>query len=164
MAAPQSAPGSVPVVLAKRDTTESFTLGPYFIRVLEDGSHTDNRIGAVSIVVPPKTDGPPQHWHRMHDETFLVTRGTLRFTSGTGIIDAKAGDLAVVPPKSYHTFANPFDEEAEFFNTYTPAYYVDYLRLMSKAQTAGAVLDAEETKRLMYQFATFPPVEEAVVG
>lgn len=39
----------------------------------------DNRISAVELIIPPKTPGPPAHWHEMHDETFLVTKGTVRF-------------------------------------------------------------------------------------
>lgn len=34
----------------------------------------DNRIGVAEFTVPANTDGPPAHWHEMHDETFLVTK------------------------------------------------------------------------------------------
>ena len=57
----------------------------------------------------------------MHDETFLVTRGTVRFTTGKTDIDAKAGVYIVVPPRAVHTISNPFGEEAQFFNTFSPA-------------------------------------------
>jgi hypothetical protein len=63
----------------------------------------------------------------MHDETFLITKGKVRFHTDKGDHDTAAGDYVVVPPKSIHSFSNPFDEPAEFFNTFTPAYYVDYL-------------------------------------
>ena len=39
----------------------------------------DNCISAVELIIPPKTPGPPPHWLEMHDETFLVTKGTVRF-------------------------------------------------------------------------------------
>lgn len=35
------------------------------VRILEDGSRTDNRIGAVHITMPPHTPGPEQHWHHV---------------------------------------------------------------------------------------------------
>jgi len=92
------------------------------LHVLEDGSRTDNRIATVLAIVPPRTPGPPQHLHIMHDETFLVTQGTIRFTTGDKDMDAKTGDYVTVPTKVPHTFANPFDEEARFVNTFTPAY------------------------------------------
>jgi len=62
----------------------------------------------------------------MHDETFLVTKGTIRFhiPGAPGLeaqeIDAKAGDYVVVPIRAPHTFSNPTNEEARFFNTFTP--------------------------------------------
>lgn len=37
--------------------------GGMVVRILEDGSRTDNRIGAVHITMPPHTPGPEQHWH-----------------------------------------------------------------------------------------------------
>ena len=40
------------------------------IRVLEDGSHTNHRIGIAELVIPPHTPGPPQHRHALHDEGF----------------------------------------------------------------------------------------------
>jgi quercetin dioxygenase-like cupin family protein len=62
----------------------------------------------------------------MHDETFLVTKGTVRFTVPEApglegkIIDAKTGDYVVVPTRAPHTFSNETDEEARFVNTFTP--------------------------------------------
>lgn len=63
----------------------------------------DNRIGAVELTVPANTKGPPAHWHEMHDETFLVTQGMIRFTwhpesgsKATKTVDAHAGDYVVV--------------------------------------------------------------------
>ena len=53
----------------------------------------------------------------MHDETFLVTKGIVRFST-PGLkepqpdVDAKAGDYVTVPIRAPHTFSNPFDKEA----------------------------------------------------
>lgn len=62
---------------------------------------------------------------------------------------------------------NPFDEEAEFFNTFTPAYYVDYLRMLAKAldnvmSGKGRPLTEEEQRDVMAQFATFAPGDVGV--
>jgi hypothetical protein len=43
--------------------------------VLEDGSRTDNRMGAIEITMPAGIQGPPQHIHRMPKETFLIVAG-----------------------------------------------------------------------------------------
>jgi len=152
--------------LVANSTGETLRMGPIKMRILEDGSNTDNRLGAISLTIPAHTFGLPQHWHRMHDETFLVTKGTVRFTTGKKDVDTKVGDYVVVPPRAVHTFSNPFDEDAEFFNTFSPAYYVDYLRLTAKAIAAkGGPLSEKESRDIMAQFATFPPEgpEEEVV-
>lgn len=66
------------------------------------------------LSIPPRTGGPVIHWHRMHDETFLVLKGTVRFTveeEGDGgrkkrDVDAKTGDYVVVPVRAVHTFSS----------------------------------------------------------
>jgi len=156
---------------------EILEMGPLTIRILEDGRNTDNRLGSMLLTIKPGVKGPPIHWHRMHDETFFVTKGKIRFTvipaedgkmaKETKEIDTKAGDYVIVPTKSIHTFSNPFDEPAEFFNTFTPAYYVDYLRMLAKAinkaqKEGGRMLNEEEQRGVMAQFATFEPGDVGV--
>jgi mannose-6-phosphate isomerase-like protein (cupin superfamily) len=109
----------------------------------------------MSLTIPGKTPGPILHWHRMHDETFLITKGRIRFTTDKGIVDTKAGDYVVVPTKAIHTFSNPFEEEAEFFNTFTPAYYIEYLRKLAEAMKGGGGSMRETQKAIMAEFATF---------
>jgi quercetin dioxygenase-like cupin family protein len=127
----------IEVQFIKTGKGEIFTIGPITVRVLEDGSHTDNRVGAVEIIVPPATDQTPLHLHRMHDETFLVTKGAIRFNTGDKNFDAQAGDYVVIPVGVVHTFSNPFGDTAAFFNTFSPAYYVNYLRELSGFAKTG---------------------------
>ena len=59
-------PQTANVDIVQYNTGEVIQLGGGIVlRVLEDGSHTDNRLGAVHITVPPHTPGPPQHWHQV---------------------------------------------------------------------------------------------------
>src|ERR1700756_3411137 len=131
---------------------ETFKAGPIQICVLEDGSRTDNQLGAVMITVPPKVDQIPPHLHRMHDETFLVISGKLRFSAGNDSYDVTAGDYVVVPVGASHKFINPFDAPV-FFNSFTPAYYVNYLREISRLETAGQI-NKEEILKVMARYAT----------
>lgn len=140
---------------------EIIKLGSNFtLRVMEDGSHTDNRLGASELILAPHSSGPPSHWHEMHDETFLVTKGTVRFHT-TGLsppapdIDAHEGDYVVVPIKAPHTFSNPTDEEARYFNTFTPAFYVNYFKLMAELAEGGSLTE-DIQKRAMGMYATMP--------
>ncbi|KAJ0139110.1 hypothetical protein CTA2_1819, partial [Colletotrichum tanaceti] len=113
--------GPVPVKLCKKEDSEVVRVGPMTIYIFEDGSNTDNRIGCMTLELPPATSGPPMHWHRFHDECFLVTKGMIRFTTPEGDVDAEEGQLMVVPPRAIHTFSNPSETEpAELFMTSTP--------------------------------------------
>jgi hypothetical protein len=92
---------TVPIQYVHAKAGEILKLGAITLRIMEDGSNTDNRISAVELIVPPRTRGPPPHWHEMHDETFLVTKGTVRFhvPEAPGleskVVDAKEGDYGV---------------------------------------------------------------------
>lgn len=55
----------------------------------------------------------------------------------------------VVPVRSPHTFSNPFDEEAKFFNTYTPSFYINYFKLLSQLAEAGKPMTAEANRKAM---------------
>lgn len=124
--------------------------------------HTDNRIGVAELIMPPKTPGPPPHWHEMHDETFFVTQGTVRFhvpeAGNPGvdkkIVDAKTGDYMVVPIRAPHTFSNPFDEEARIFFTTTPSFYINYFKLLSTLGEEGKPMPAEVNMTAMALYAT----------
>lgn len=95
----------------------------------------------------------------MHDETFLVTAGTLTFTHLKTNMTASAGDYVVVPVNAPHTFRNDGDVEVKFFNTFTPSYYVEYFRLL--AQAPGGRLTPEVAVAAMERFATFLVEKEA---
>jgi len=141
------------VNLTAADGGEPLEIGPARIRVLEDGSRTDNRIGAVASMLPAGVSGPPQHRHLMHDETFLVTSGTLRFILGDTHRDAGVGDYVVVPVGAPHTFANVSDAPVEFLSTFTPAYYVNYFRELAQLSAQGK-FSPEENLAVMLRYAT----------
>ncbi|KAF2726064.1 hypothetical protein K431DRAFT_280095 [Polychaeton citri CBS 116435] len=154
----------VPINFVPATSGEVLNLGMIKCRVMEDGSRTDNRIGSAEFTVPAKTPGPPAHWHEMHDETFLVTKGTIRFhvpdpeNPGKDLkyIDAHEGDYVTVPTRSPHTFSNPTDGESKFFNTYTPAYYINYFKLLSTMGDEGKPMPAEANVQAMALYATLP--------
>ena len=149
--------------------------------VLEDGSRTESRIGAVYIHIPPHTSGPPQHWDQvchsrlpfrlfptsdyltedcasllqMHDETFLVTSGSIRITTRDMEIDAREGDYIVVPPLAPHTFANVSDREATMYSSFTPGFYVNYFRyIRDEAEKNGGAVTREVSAEAMRRYAT----------
>lgn len=117
----------------------------------------DNRLGSAEFILPPHTAGPPAHWHEMHDETFLVTQGTVRFHGPDGAFqDAQAGDYVTVPIRAPHTFSNPTGEQAKFFNTFTPAFYIDYFRILAEMSKNDDKMSREKNLQVMSRFATMP--------
>jgi mannose-6-phosphate isomerase-like protein (cupin superfamily) len=148
--------GSVDVTIVAPDGGEAIQLGPVRIRILEDGSDTDHRLGVGEITLPPHTDGPPQHRHARHDEGFYVVAGTAHFTVGETAYDAPAGTLVMVPPGAPHTFANPGDETTVLLNTFTPDLYVQYFRDLRDTIASGQELTPEATIAVMSRYATVP--------
>ena len=129
--------------------------GPIRIRILEDGSHTEHRLGLIEAVVPPSPGGPPQHVHREHDETFIVTEGRLRFTSGADSVDIETGSSVTVPAGTPHTFSNPFGEPGKFICVLTPDLYVEYFRDLGKLTVnEQGMLDPADIVRTMAKYAT----------
>ena len=129
--------------------------GPIRCRIIEDGTHTDHRLGLIEATVPPVPGGPPQPVHRAHDEVFIITAGRLRFTSGTESVDVEAGSCVTIPTGTPHTFSNPFGEPAKFICTLTPDLYVEYFRdLGSLPVDDRGQLDPTEVGEAMTRYHT----------
>jgi quercetin dioxygenase-like cupin family protein len=142
------------IQIVQEEQAETIHFGGTTISILEDGRGTDNRLGAAIIRLSPHTQPVPPHLHRMHDETFLVTEGTVRFSQGDEHHDAKAGDYVVVSIGASHTFSNPFNEPAAFFNTFSPAFYVNYFRELGRIASDGREPSPEELLRARTHYAT----------
>lgn len=143
------------------DGGESIQLGPTRMRILEDGSTTNHRLGIGEITLAPHTDGPPQHRHARHDEGFYVVSGLARFTVGTKSYDAPAGTLVMLPPGAPHTFANPTDGTTVLLNTFTPDLYVQYFRDLRQMIADSHGLDETALIDAMRRYATEPATDFA---
>ncbi|KAK2074659.1 hypothetical protein P8C59_008848 [Phyllachora maydis] len=131
-------------------------------RIEAGSAYTDNRVSSIVLELPPGASGPSMHWHRFHDELFLVTKGSLVFMTPEGDTQVAAGELMTVPPRAVHTFRNASEtESAECYMTATPGYYVDYFRMLAKTVEEGTKLTSTETRHLMSLFGTFPPNVES---
>jgi mannose-6-phosphate isomerase-like protein (cupin superfamily) len=151
----------VEVAIIGPDGGDAIQLGPVRMRILEDGSKTDHRLGVGEITLPPHTAGPPQHCHARHDEGFYVVSGTARFTVGDTTHEAPVGTLVMVPPGAPHTFANLGDEPTVLLNTFTPDHYVQYFRDLRDMITSGQSLTPEATVEVMARYATVPAPDYA---
>lgn len=153
---PQSTPSAPALSVIGPDQGEAVVFGSIRMRILEDGTTTDNRLGLTESVIPPHMPGPPPHRHLRHDEGFYITSGTMRFTVGDTNYDATAGTLVMVPPGAAHTFANVTDQPATMLTTLTPALYVQYFRDLQDAFRDGRTPTREEQLEIMSRYATEP--------
>ena len=145
----------MPIHVVGPDDGEQPGGGPVRHRIIEDGSHTQHRLGLIEATVPPGPGGPPQHVHREHDEIFIVILGKLRFTSGSESVDVEAGSCVTIPPGTPHTFANPFDQPAKFIGTLTPDLYVEYFRDLGRLPVDDTgQLNPADIGRTMAKYAT----------
>ena len=129
--------------------------GPIKVRIIEDGSHTEHRLGLIEVTVPPGPAAPPQHVHREHDEVFIVTQGKMRFTSESDSVDVEAGACVTVPPGTPHTFSNPCDAAARFILTVTPDTYVEYFRDLGRLPVdEKGLLSPADIGRTMAKYGT----------
>jgi mannose-6-phosphate isomerase-like protein (cupin superfamily) len=143
------------------DEGETFANGPARVRIIEDGSATNHRLGFAEITIAPHTEGPPQHRHAQHDEGFYVVAGLARFTVGPAHHDAGPGTWVMVPPGAPHTFANIGDEPLVMLNTFTPDLYVQYFRDLKELLESGHPVTQEVLIGAMAKYATEPATEYA---
>lgn len=73
---------------------------------------TGGELLAFELVLDPHGRVPGGHVHPVQEERFEVVSGTMRFRKGLRTVVARAGDVVVVPPGTYHRFANVGDEPA----------------------------------------------------
>jgi len=73
---------------------------------------TGGRLLAFDLILAPDGHVPGGHVHPVQEERFRVLRGTMKFRKGLTSVIARAGDEVVVPPGSYHRFANAGKEPA----------------------------------------------------
>ena len=147
--------------MVRPEEGEQASPGPVGIRIVEDGKHTGHRLGVVVSTLPPGPAQPPQHVHHEHDETFIVTEGKMRFSTGSENVDAEAGTVVVVPIGVPHTFSNPFEQPAAFIGLMTPDLYIQYFRDVGQLPLDRyGVPGAAEVARVMARYATevVPPV------
>jgi len=67
---------------------------------------TGGELLAVEFVVAPDGHVPGGHVHPVQEERFEVVSGAMRFNKGRKTVLAGPGDTLIVPPGTYHRFAN----------------------------------------------------------
>src|SRR5213595_2535874 len=78
-----------------------------------------------------RMDGAGPHHHRAHVDAFLILDGELEVTVDSERRTLGAGEIAVVSPRTVHSFRNASGASALFLNFHTPGMRFDeYVRKM----------------------------------
>ncbi|MFH8291588.1 cupin domain-containing protein [Streptomyces sp. NPDC018059] len=141
--------------LVTQNDGDLLDMGTTRVRILEDGSHTNKRLGMAELWLAPGFAGPPQHLHRKHEETFFVLSGTVDFTSGHDTHRVGAGQLVTAPIGTPHTFNNPdADQDARILFTSTPDLYIEYFHDLQRLTPGPGGLDPADIAEVMKKYAT----------
>jgi quercetin dioxygenase-like cupin family protein len=103
---------------------------------------TAGELLAFDLTLSPDGRVPGGHVHPVQQESFEVLRGTMRFRKGLRTVIAHPGDTVVVPPGSFHQFANAGDEPAVVRVRVEPA-----LRMEQLYETVAALAAEGRTLR-----------------
>ncbi len=83
------------------------------------GEDTDGLFSLLEVELTG--DGPPQHIHKIEDETFYVLEGEVKFLMGEHTMIAKAGTFVHIPRGTVHAWCLTGKEPAKLLATFTPA-------------------------------------------
>src|SRR5690242_156398 len=81
------------------------------IEFLATAESTGGEMVRCRVRVAPRRPAPPEHSHPSQEETFRVEQGRLGYKIGAETRTAGAGESAVIPPGTNHTFWNAGDEQ-----------------------------------------------------
>ena len=135
------------------------------IVVLQSGQETAGELFAFELSLRPHGFVNAEHIHSKQEETFAVTRGTIRFRINGQEMDAATGQNVVIPAGTRHVLWNPSDEEASMTVWLRPALKTEVFfetffglardgktntrGLPNLFQTAILVADYQETQALL---------------
>lgn len=90
------------------------------ITFVETASETGNKHLLIEVVLPPRGDGPPLHYHNQFTEEFRVIAGSLTVQIDKEQHVLVQGQSLTAPIGTAHTFRNAHDEEVIFQVKLTP--------------------------------------------
>jgi mannose-6-phosphate isomerase-like protein (cupin superfamily) len=91
------------------------------IEFLATAADTERRRVECRMRVAPARPAPPEHSHPKLEERFSVERGRMGYVLGDRRLEARPGEVVVVPPGTNHTFWNAGDDELVVVGEVSPA-------------------------------------------
>lgn len=90
------------------------------LKVVIPTTVTNNQFGLYSIEMEPKARGPKLHYHKLMDETFIVTEGTVTVLTEDGETEAEVGTVIHIPRLSVHGYNNNSDDVVKMTMIFNP--------------------------------------------
>jgi quercetin dioxygenase-like cupin family protein len=118
------------------------------MRTLLRADDADDSLGAVEMVMPPGTAGPPLHLHPGHAESFYVVAGTLTVRVGETVLSGGAGTWATAPKGTPHTLANLGQEDVRVLCLFSPAGFERrFQRMVAGPEEAASLAELHESEQ-----------------
>jgi quercetin dioxygenase-like cupin family protein len=89
--------------------------------ITETALSTNGATLIAELFIKPHGSVAGEHIHSKQEETFEVTKGTIRFRLAGKEADAHAGDVVVIPAGTLHSWWNAGDEESVTYVSFRPA-------------------------------------------
>ena len=130
-------------------------LGASTMRLKLDDVGSSGAVAFYEYLSEPGVQGPPQHVHHAHDETFYVVDGTYEFTIGDRIVDMAKGSFLFLPRGTPHTFRNVGDDLGCVVGTFNPGRFANYFRELAEIiERTDAAPDVDTWTELYGRYET----------
>ena len=136
-------------------TDKTISVGQMTIRYLIDGTATGG-MGVFELSVPPRSNVPPPHSHKLNEECVYVLEGVLRYAVDGGERDLRPGDWMFTPRGSVHQFSNPHDQLARALIVMTPDIGAQYFEDVAAVVNAGGPPDRAKLLEVMSTYGLVP--------
>jgi len=91
------------------------------VEFLATSATTGGELVKCRMRVAPSRPAPPEHSHPKLEERFIVEQGVLGYVLGKERLEARPGELVVVPPGTNHTFWNAGLDQLSVIGEVRPA-------------------------------------------
>lgn len=122
------------------------------IEVILNAYQTEGRFTIMDFTFPVGSDSSPGHFHATHSETYILISGKMEWIVEGEKRILEAGDVAYIPPNTYHSARTLGNEGARTIFIFEPAGFVQDVE-------ARNALTTEQKKDPKYMLEFFKTID-----